>query len=409
MSWIEKSNTDFTITCGDGRSYTVGWLNATLAVEWNAGIFEFNKLKGTMVKRKERKGNRYNIEVHFQGEDHLDVAEDFRLSADNPAPWVIQHPYYGQLTVQPTALLFDNTGYNITKITGTVIETITEEAPVVKVSAPDKIIADTALMDTRAMETFNTQVQPATADLQTITANNTALYNEGKKGLQGTLNAEGYTNAFNTAQSAVNKILTGPSLALTQIQAFINYPVQFQERVSNRLQSFANQLAQLRNTVENITTRNGKKIYEFQGATLVGGMALTTVTNITGQDYNNRTLVTATVETLLAAYNGFIEDLEALQSLNGGDPGSYIPDFDAIFALTQLVNYTVGNLFSIADNSRQERALILEEDTNPISLAHRLYGLLPDDSTIQELMDTNNIVLLAGPILKKGRRIVYYV
>lgn len=410
MSWLEKYNTDFTITCGDGRTYKVGWMNATLAVAYNLAEFEYNNISGAYVPRKNPKANRYNLEIHFQGEDHLDTAESFRLSSANPAPWQLQHPLYGKLNVQPTSLLFDNSGYNITVITGTVIETITDGQPIITVSPEDTIITAKETADLLLTETFSAQVQLKAADISTLSTNNAQMYNEGKKSVPNTLNAEGYTNAFNKAQSAVNKITTEPITAMTQLQALINYPSQFQERVKNRLSLFTTQFAQLRNTIQNIITRNGKKIFEHQGGTMVGAMAQTTITNTEKVDYNNRTLVTNTIESLLDAYNGYIDDLGTLQTDNGAGPDSYIPDFDSINALSTLVNYTVGNLFRIADNSRQQHTIVLDEDTNPISLAHRLYGLKPDDSTISELLNTNKIGL-EEPffILRKGRSIVYYV
>lgn len=64
---------------------------------------------------------------------------------------------------------------------------------------------------------------------------------------------------------------------------------------------------------------------------------------------------------------------------------------------------------SIANGSKQERIIYLAEDTNIIVLTHKLYGLLPDDSTIDEFLRNNPDISdseLLG--LEKGRRIVYY-
>lgn len=410
MSWIEREKTDFVITCGDGKSYTVNWLNAVKGKEFNVALYEFNRLKGTLAKRKQPKGRRYQLEILFQGEDHLDRAAAFDTSSDDLRPWTIAHPLYGTLTVQPLSMEFDNSVANITRIIVPVIETITEGEPVVKIAPEDKIAGDKIKADELLSQTYATQVQPTTKDIQNIKANNTSIFDEGRKGINNSIDTENYINAFNTAQSAVNDATAEPLAAMRQVQSLVNAPVHFADTVRNRVNMLTAQFTKLRDTVQNILTRNDKKLYENQGGTVLGAMALTTVTNFSrGTDYNNRSQVLALVDDIINNYDDYLFDLDSLQTANGGSPTSYIPDFDAVFALGTLVSYTVSNLFKVAGNSRVERVIYLEEDTTPVKLAHRLYGLKPDDSTITELMDSNNIGLNELFILKKGRRIIYYV
>lgn len=409
MSWLDRANTDFTITCGDGSSYTANWLNAAKQVEYNLSTFEFPNLSGTLVKRRRPKGTRYAIEIIFQGEDHLDTAAAFQASSEDPNPWTITHPFYGTLTVQPVSLSFDNAQYNITRITGTVIETIADSEAAVRTSPEDKIAADKETADTLLAETYATQVQPGTADINAMTANNTAVYNEGVKSLSNTIDSENYINALNTAQTAVNDATAEPLAAMRKTQALINAPVQFAANVRSRIDTLTSQLTQLRNTVAAITTRSQKKLYEGQAGTLIGAQALVTVTNFARTtDYPNRNTVLGVIETLLANYDAYIADLDSLQSINGGDPDFYIPDFDAVFALSALVSYTVGNLFKIAGSSRQERVIYTAEETNAIRLADQLYGIASDDN-LQLLRDTNSIGLNELFVIKKDRRIAYYV
>jgi hypothetical protein len=66
-------------------------------------------------------------------------------------------------------------------------------------------------------------------------------------------------------------------------------------------------------------------------------------------------------------------------------------------------------LFEIAISAQQERSILCDSDTNVILLAHRFYGLLLDDSTIQRVMDNNSIGISEILDIKKGRKILYYV
>ena len=97
MSWLEKVENKLTITCGDGKEYTPNYLAAQKAVEYNIAEFDFPNIEGTYISRKAPRGRKFPLELYFQGEDHLDVADAFELSARDPRPWKLSHPYYDEL------------------------------------------------------------------------------------------------------------------------------------------------------------------------------------------------------------------------------------------------------------------------------------------------------------------------
>jgi hypothetical protein len=53
-------------------------------------------------------------------------------------------------------------------------------------------------------------------------------------------------------------------------------------------------------------------------------------------------------------------------------------------------------------------SLVLEEDSNVIILAHRFFGLLDDDSTIDQFIANNKIGLSQLMQVKKGTVVIYY-
>lgn len=408
MSWIEKTQSDFIITTGDGREFKPKWLNATKGKTYNLAEFDFPNLAGTLVNRTTPRGRRYEIEIYFQGENHLDDASTFETSADDPRAWTISHPLYGSLIVQPAGLNFDNTVYNVSKITGTVIETITEDNPKTSIDPKDKITTDKEATDQIMAQSFANDVQPETTEINSLLAKNETLYNEGKKGIKLNIEAEEYFNRFKAANSAILRATSKPLEAMRKLQAVINYPGQFVDGVRNRIKTLLNQFGLLRASVTGIVSRFEKKTYESAAGTLISSMALSSATPQNG-DYGNRPEVLAVMDELLTTFETYLADLDDMQTENGGSTDSYIPDADSIIALNALVNFTVTNLFNIALNSKQERSVIIEDDTNLILLAHRFYGLLPDDSTIDELIKNNNIGLNRLLDIRKGTRIVYYV
>ncbi len=411
MSWLQKIQNELIIRTGDGREYKPNWLNPKLEVEYNTSQFEFPDIAGTLVHRTTNKGYKYSLELYFQGEDHLDVSEAFRNSANDPRAWTLTHPFFGRILGQPTGLLFDNTGYNVSKITGTFIETITEDSPRTSVDPKTKVAggkSDTDEVFAAGFAAYATQTPPSTTDILTMQENNISLYNYGKKKVKLTEDAEAYFNLFNEANTAILDATTEPLAAMRALQAVINYPYLFQDSVQNRVTILVDQFEILRNGIGNIIGPSEKRIYENNSASLISSMAAASSSPQDG-NYQNRDDVYAIIEIILAQYNAYVEDLDSLQTDNGGELDSYIPDAESLIALNELINYTLANLFDIALNSRQERTIILEDDSNAVLLTHRFYGLDDADSNLNIFINTNNIGINEILGIKKGRTLRYYV
>lgn len=406
MSWIEKIATEFIITCGDGKQYKPLWLNATKSKDYNVAEFEFPEVSGTLVYRGKPKGAKYNLEIYFQGADHLDQSLSFEQSSDDSRYWVISHPFYGNINVQPTGLIFDNTKYNVSKITGTVIETITEDNPKISIDPVDRVKDEKIAMDEIFIDAYD--IIPDTAAINTMTENTRRIYLEGIKLIKLDVDAELYFNLFNTANSLISNAASDPLAAIEAINAMISMPSLLTASVKSRVNSFSDQLAILHGKVDVILYKDDKKLHQNNGGMIIASQCVSAATPITG-DYTNRNEVVAIIETIVDDYNQYIEDLDALQTDNGGDLDSYIPDANALIALNKLLNFTISSLFIIALGAKQERTIYTEEDTNLILLAHRFYGLKADDSTLDEIIKNNNIGQNELLQIRKGRKIIFYV
>jgi hypothetical protein len=409
MSWLEKIKTDLIIKTGDGRPFKPLWINAQKSKEYNIAEFEFPNVSGTLVKRSKPKGRRYPIEIYFQGENHLDQSEAFETSADDPRPWIITHPFYGSITVQPIGLAFDNSEYNTTKITGTIVETITDENPRPVTSAVDKITEDFENTNSELSASYANSVIPDTTDKQNLTANNLLLYEMGKKSISDSIASEEYFNLFNTANTAITNATTEPLAAINAAQAVITAPSLFSQSVQSRLSLLSDQFEKLNESVSTITERSLKLLFENQAGSIISAMALSASTPLNDSDYGNRQNVIDVIEILIDNYDSYLVGLDALQTANGGSPTSYIPSATALNNLSNLINFTISNLFNIALNSKQERKIYLEADSNPILLTHRFYGLDNEDVNLEKLISDNSLSLEEILQIKKGRPISYYV
>lgn len=407
MSWVDSINDKLIITTGDGKQYTPFWKNASKVLEFNMAEFNFVEVEGSLVKRYKRKGLKFNFEIYFSGNDNLEVANAFEQSTYDSRPWDISHPIYGKITVQPSALSFDYIKNNVTTITGTLMETITDDNPKSTIIPIDKISADKLELDGASSRSFYNGVRSFTiGERRSFLEIEDGYYNEAAMQITETSESEQFINLYNSAQSAILDVTLDPLLAVQKTQEFINYPPGLlSNSVTGRLNLLKNQFTNL--SIANLLTKNQKELYQMQAGSYIANMA-TAAANPQPGNYGTRTQVFNVIGFLLTYYNQFILNLDTLQTATGGVPTSYIPDANTLMRLNDLVNYTISNLFNIALNSKQERSIYVEDDTNVIILAHRFYGL-EDESTIQTIIDNNDIGLFELLGIKKGRRIIYYV
>jgi hypothetical protein len=409
MSWIEKINTDLTVTCGDGKEYTPKWLNASRTAEYNVAEFEYTGTAGTNVHRGEAKGAKYNIELVFDGEDHLEVAEAFDKSAADKRAWTISHPFYGAILVQPASLSYDNSVLNVTRISGTVAQTIGNAVLKAKVSAPDKIADDKAALDQKAAQSFAEDIPAKKADvLQQIKDNVEAVYNMVSMKIADTTDASDFFNKYNELNALINETIYDAYAIATQVQELLSMPANFAQSLKDRIDMFGRQLDLFAKLIPSLEDKYAKKVFELQVMAAIGGMLLATVTNIAGA-YTSRTQVLSVIDKVVKAYNNFVGWIDVLVDANGGNPLFYVTDPGPLTDLGVLVSYVVGNLFEVAQDSRQERTIILEADSDPIKLTHRFYGLDDADVNTELFISSNNLAM--GELLEigKGRKIIYYV
>lgn len=410
MSWQEKIKADLTIQTGDGEKYTFLWLNGSFSREFNIAEFQFIEVEGTLAKRKLSKGRRYPLECYFQGESHLDFTALFDKSSLDPRPWKVSHPFYGNLVVQPASLNYDNSVLNITKITGTLVETIAEEFPRGQKNPIDVISIDVATVDSLTANAYANNISPKAADITQMKAINKKAYTDGSKYVNGEF-AESYFNAFNTADGYITNATDEPLTAMRTMQRVINAPALFSASANSRLGILQETYTALRGSIGTTLTRNQKFLFQTMQATSLTAMAQTVSTPLHG-DFQLSTETLGVIDVLTDNYNQFLSDLASLQTANNGAPDSFIPDASGIAGLNNLFNFTLTNLFGIALAGKQERSIVLEEDSNWILLAHRFYGLQPDgstQSTVQQLIQQNGAGISEMLRVRKNRLVKYYV
>lgn len=408
MSWINKIKNGLTIITGDGKKYKPFYVDtsSSKSVEYNNTIFEFVNLPGSLADRRLPKGSRYTIEFGFQGDDHLDTAQAFVESASNVKYWTLEHPYYGTLYVQPFSLNQDNSSMNVSRFTIPIIETIIDDVPKTKVDPVDDIAIKKDIIDIISSESVTEQLTEA--DKISVKNTNTKNFNFSVPIVKLPDEFKKIMDAFSEANSAVDSITANATIAMTAATSLITAPAKFSNNVQTRLSDFKSQFSSLRNTIINATSPSTKQVYQHMGCSIISSMCLAASLPIIG-DYTNAKRVNEVVKTINDTYNYYLNDLDTLQSLNGGSPLSYLPNYQVVTSLNEIINTTISYLYNEAIGSRKERSIICENDTSIILLAHRFYGLDPKDKNISELIENNNLSIDEYILIKKGRKIIYYI
>lgn len=409
MSWVSRLEQQLVIRTGDGLEYEPQWLNAVQDQQYNLNVFNYIDVAGSQVQRNQPRGRRFSIEIYFIGDDTIDVSERFRRSAADRRPWTIFHPFYDELTVQPISLRFDNTQYNITRITGEVLETIPDDFPRQTQDVVEQIALDKEEVDQTGAETFGNQI----ADLQPSESNligNTVdiLESSGNTVLEEAEDQVNFRNLVLTAQRELNTILTRPIQTLRAIQATINFPALVSQSVRARVDNLIDSFNRVIESVTNVAniTRNEKVYGEASGAAIISAMTLATTTN---RDEQTREQIQGVIDDVFATYSSYLTTLDGFQTTLQTEVNSYAPDPNLQAQLSQLMFSTLAALNDITLDSQQEVTIINEANSNPVLLAHRVYGLDDQDVNLNRFIDTNNLSLNELLIIPKGRELLYYV
>jgi hypothetical protein len=406
MSWLDNLTEEFLITTGDGLTHRPLWIPTSKDIEFNTVEFEFINKDGALVRRDSKKADRYNLEFYFVGEFHLQEAKRFEDSLVDKRPLTIAHPYHGDLLVQVPSLKRDDSQYNVTKYSGLFIVTISETNPQFTSNPQDEIneLGETTLGNLN--DAFDEELSPS--DINNLSQRNKRAYENGLKKVTDALQAEEFYNFFNQANAAVTNATQGPLEAMRATQNLITYPSKFTASVKDRFELLTDQFNTLRQVVSVTSDRSTKKMYEHNGGSIMTAFVLSASTP-QSLDYKKNKDVFTIIDKMIELFEFYLDDLDEIQTENGGAPESYIPDATALINLSRLVNFTLVNLRNIALGSKMERVIITDKDTNILELTHKFYGMDDSDANLDELILNNNFGLNDFLQIKKGTEIIYYI
>jgi hypothetical protein len=291
----------------------------------------------------------------------------------------------------------------MTRVTGTVIETILEDYPTA-INDPKGTTRDFFDEHSEQVAATFEGVELSPQQSQSLANANQDAFDISAGQIQDEVQFNEYFNTFNTANAAIINATSNASAPIGAVYRVITYPALFAQSVRSRLQLFSQQL----NSLLSLLTPQNAAIYEAQAGACISGMFLTAVTP-QANDYANAVDVIDVADIVVLAYNDYIANLDSLTAPDPTQPDAFIPNVAPLQTLQEGVFFTVSQLMQIALTAQQERTYILEEDSDVINITHRFYGLDLSDENITRIIDSNSIGINELLEVKKGRKIVYYV
>lgn len=403
MKLDKLNNIKFSIKTGDGQFFYPLFTPTDSTLEFNSNTFDFIDVPKSLVERKQPKSQKYPLKFYFQGENVLDDVDAFFESSKDKRYWVVTHPYYGDIKGHPISISRNDENLYSTEINVDFLESLVYEYPKSNLYVKDNSLFKRDECLQKSNSAYTDRVKPQPEDGQNITKSNN-LTAKSFENLQTNDTAINYNNSLAIANKSNDKLLTNPAFAIESAQLLMVKPSDYSNSVLARVNSY---LTAFNYLLKPFKTKSDVLFFESQGANAISCLCYTSTNYTYGLDYTTINEIDFTVNSINKAYNLYINSLDsAIDSVYKID--GYSPSPSLQNDLHSLVMYTISNLYELVFEAQKERVVYLEKDSNIILLAHRyLGGATPEN--IETFKKVNNINLNELFLLKKGRKIKYYV
>ncbi len=411
MSWENKiNNIKFSITTGDGKVYFPLWKGATKETEYNATIFDFINVSGSLIERKKPKGASIPLTFWFDGSDNIEKTEAFERSAADSRFWEVTHPFYGTIKGQPMRLSRNDENLNITEITVDFWESIDVDYPNQNFSVKDNSLEKKRNLESSIAQSFSAKNIYKSEDIlkiKEVNINNSSSFTKAiseNKLIANDVYAE-YQNQTAKAFKASDNLMNDAFDAIVQAQNLLDIPTRIETSVKVRLDAF---LTAFEKSKTILNTVADKLLFQSNAGTIIANYANASV-NPLDSDYSVVTEIQEAQQNLLKIFNEYLQILDNSYVSIYDVEETFNPDASVLNQLYDLVIYTSINLFNLGFDSQQERIIYTDKDTNLILLAHKYLGLDVNDDNLEEFRVINNIQNNELFRIRKNRKIKYYV
>lgn len=389
MSWKDNiENIELTIVTGDNEIFKPLYTTSSQDIEFNVSEFNFIELEGTLVTRKKVKSQKIPLNIIFQGDDHIDIAEKFLESSKDPRYWTITHPIIGEIYGHPASINKINDDLN------TVVFNIDFWETILPGQIKSAKVYPLELIESKNFELIEfgslNLIPDQKPELKSLVTKIKSRYDV----LIDKTNIDKYKGLIADAMSGIDNLLKEPQKAIRNISKLIQFPAYIEGILKNRVAL----IQAILNDIKEIFPDNNLN-YSIFGSVVVSGIAQI-ILKPSENDFVTRNNVQVQFNNLADVYDNFLNDI---------DNNNFQQDFQEAITLNEIVINTLYYLYDVSFDAKQERYDIVESDTNLILLTHKYMGLDFEDKNLNTFRELNGIKNKNLFIVKKGRKITYLV
>ena len=389
MSWKDNiDNIELTIVTGDNEVFKPLYTTSSQDIEFNVSEFNFIELEGTLVTRKKVKSQKIPLNIIFQGDDHIDIAEKFLESSKDPRYWTVTHPIIGEIYGHPASINKINDDLN------TVVFNIDFWETILPGEIKSAKIYPLELIESKNFELIEfgslNLIPDQKPELKSLVTKIKSRYDV----LIDKTNIDKYKGLIADAMSGIDKLLSEPQKAIRNISNLIQFPAYIEGSIKIRV----NIVKAILDDILEILPKN-KIVYSIFGGAVIAAIAQI-ILKPGENDFITRSQVREQFNILSQTYDLFLNEV---------DDGNFQQDFQEAITLNEIIINTLYYLYDVSFDAKQERFDIVESDTNLILLTHKYMGLDFEDKNLNTFRELNGIKNKNLFIVKKGRKITYLV
>ena len=357
----------------------------------------------------------YPMSIYFTGKDYDLISDQFFIGLSEKYktsnPGILNHPRWGRILVFPMTFKQSESlvsGSRVGRFDVSFVRIYPGEAPVSEEASLRDItnIADKLKAATEAI--FDNVLLFAVrhvADFSGRVANSFGLVTGVISGLVSSQQAllDEIENLGDSFNSLLDDVADNAYLLVFQTQRMMDLPSNLKDDTLLRINRFKDLFDLLITGNQNDTAqdKNIQKNSVIMLESLAGYAIAQMVVSASNTTYSTRSQVLGSIETIFNSYNTFNNEL------NNNSTSEYSGDHNFLLNLANLSKQAITLLLNVAFDLPAEKIFILQDASDPISLAYKYYGKI-DLETIQFFADTNYLVNNEFIELPAGREIIVY-
>ncbi len=422
MTWQDRLKKSIKLTSPDGNVFEILWTGNPRMLSKKLGIFEYPKIRGTVIQDLDVSGTRYPLTLLFEGPDNDIEADRFFRACSENGMWTVEHPVRGTLILHLSTA--SEAIQPVTSGNLTVIETEWIEALESTVRTGRSTLQIASAISDQAEAVHETSFQQFEQAVKQTSATETlavkSTVGQVTDGLESNLsilyedipelNAR-MTSTLAGIQNTIDQSTIDVLALAGQMQTLVTLPVMAIRDVRRRLSLYDNLIADIIELNPSGITPEDRNIAAVQELALTACLVAQAEISISG-DLDTRNQAIEATETVSDAFMAITDGLDATQEafISQAIDLQYFSQSASFSDASVIVSLAMTFLLMSAFDLATEKRFILKTSRAPIEIAITEYGTLGlGDMNFDLLIASNNLKDQDILILPAGQEVVVYV